>query len=127
MPKTCSECGKQIKQFVDNETGILTPTCVGCKEQFINEEIANKLQEHWEKFYTNKKSFFFDFSGRITLTQDEIWPDGDAPENPTIEDVKQVIKQDVGSFSPIKVITQWNLDDCINMHITEKLRPNGKQ
>lgn len=42
-----------------------------------------------------------------TLTEKQLWPDG-APENPTIENVKNLI-QDNGGI--IRVIDDWNLDD----------------
>lgn len=38
---------------------------------------------------------------------DEIWPDGDAPENPTVEDVIEVIRQSRG---PSRFISDWSID-----------------
>jgi len=32
--------------------------------------------------------FNIEWGGSADLTPDEVWPDGDAPENPTVEDVK---------------------------------------
>ena len=34
-----------------------------------------------------EKSFTITFDGSATLTVDEVWPDGDAPANPTLLDV----------------------------------------
>ena len=36
-----------------------------------------------------EKLFAVEIDGVINLSVDEIWPDGDAPENPTTEDVVQ--------------------------------------
>ena len=44
----------------------------------------------------------------ITLRVDQIWPDGDAPENPTIADVHDIIEQ-CGGIE--RVICDWNLGD----------------
>jgi hypothetical protein len=52
------------------------------------------------------KSFTIELPFDATLTEAEIWPDGDAPENPTVEDVKAVLK-DCGP--PMRVINDWGL------------------
>jgi hypothetical protein len=41
-----------------------------------------------------------------SLTVNEIWPDGDAPANPTVADVAARIKADGG---PYDVLRSWNL------------------
>lgn len=46
----------------------------------------------------------------VTLTDDQIWPDGDKPENPTTEDVAARIDDD-GGFA--NVLNDWNLRDFI--------------
>lgn len=56
---------------------------------------------------TSKKTFEFHISTTKYLDVDEIWPDGDAPENPTREDVIAVIKQCGG---PKNVIPDWDLN-----------------
>jgi len=38
-------------------------------------------------------TFNFHIDIDIDLTIEEIWPDGDAPENPTVEDVEEVFYQ----------------------------------
>lgn len=71
----------------------------------------------------NKKKqpvFNVDISGYLTLTVDEIWPDGDAPENPTVEDVARVI-EDCGGLRD--VLRDWSLDDGLTMDI----RADGKR
>lgn len=34
------------------------------------------------------KAFTISITGSVTLTPEQIWPDGDAPENPTVEDAR---------------------------------------
>ena len=52
-------------------------------------------------------SWIVSWGGEETLTVDEIWPDGDAPENPTAEDVMGEIRK-CGSVS--RCVIDWNLD-----------------
>lgn len=40
----------------------------------------------------SERTFYIEVSDSATLTVDEIWPDGDAPENPTVDDVIERIK-----------------------------------
>lgn len=50
----------------------------------------------------------------FNLTEEEIWPDGDAPENPTDADVIEAMK-DYGHVST--VIRDWALDDFLTIHV----------
>lgn len=54
-----------------------------------------------------QKTFHFEFAGDHDLTVSEIWPDGDAPENPTTEDVIARVKD--SCWSVRHLITDWNL------------------
>lgn len=61
------------------------------------------------------KSFDIWIEGPIwPLTVEEIWPDGDAPENPSAEDVIEAMKS-YGSSS--MVIRDWNFDDGLVIHV----------
>jgi len=51
------------------------------------------------------------------LELDEIWPDGDAPEDPTAEDVVEVMR-DYGS----SLIRDWSLDDGLEIYINGYLK-----
>lgn len=56
----------------------------------------------------------------VTLNAEDIWPDGDAPENPTAEDVADLICKE-GGFP--KIIDEWNLDDGLdpnNFYVAEE-------
>lgn len=50
------------------------------------------------------------------LTLDELWPDGDAPENPTADDVRARIRQHGGAR---EVLRDWNLDDELTLDVVE--------
>lgn len=54
------------------------------------------------------KTFTLSLHIDATLSVDEIWPDGDAPDNPTASDVEDVI-DDCGGWS--KILDDWNLLD----------------
>lgn len=59
-------------------------------------------------------SFAIDLPTNFVLGIEEIWPDGDAPENPTAADVVEQMKNSSGSVS--RVITEWALEpECIEV------------
>jgi len=59
-------------------------------------------------------SFTIDFSGSVSLRVSEIWPDGDAPDNPTVEDVMDKMR-DCGSKSDL--LEDWNIRDYLNISV----------
>lgn len=56
---------------------------------------------------TPKRGFHLEWGGEAYLTLDEIWPDGNAPENPTREDVIAVMQRS-GSLG--RLLQDWNLE-----------------
>lgn len=58
-----------------------------------------------EPLLNEKKMFTIILAGDHPLTVEEIWPDGDAPENPTEADVAEVLKK----YSLADLIGDW---DC---------------
>lgn len=62
-----------------------------------------------------KKRFVIEFSGEATLSVDQIWPDGNAPENPTVDDVIKAMKDDAHSVD--QLLDEWNLDECLSMWV----------
>ena len=54
------------------------------------------------------KVFSVRIDGDYTLSVDDVWPDGDAPKNPTTEDVIAVMKSD--QVCTIDLITLWDLN-----------------
>ncbi len=59
-----------------------------------------------------------DVLGFNELTVEQVWPDGDAPDNPTADDVAAVIKQCGGLR---RVLDDWNLDRYLVITVS---RPN---
>jgi hypothetical protein len=63
-----------------------------------------------------KRPFFsIDITINETYSIEEIWPDGDAPENPTVDDVVKVIQACGG---PDRVAQDWNLLDGLSLDIS---------
>jgi len=54
------------------------------------------------------KTFRLSYKLDVDLTEDDIWPDGDVPANPTVDDVYQVVEE-AGGF--VEIINDWNLVD----------------
>jgi hypothetical protein len=54
------------------------------------------------------------FSGELELDEDSIWPDKDAPENWTADDVKAVME---ACGSKQRVIDDWNLIDNLRVEV----------
>lgn len=52
------------------------------------------------------KKWTISFLVSDTLTTEEIWPEGDAPVDPTVQDVYDVLRL---SGDPICVARDWNL------------------
>lgn len=52
------------------------------------------------------KKFFISIRMDDVLGIDQLWPDGDAPENPTAEDVLDLIEECGGAEM---IIRDWNL------------------
>jgi hypothetical protein len=52
--------------------------------------------------------------GEITLSEDEIWPDGDGPAEPTLADVKAVMEK-CGSEG--SVLEDWNLMQYVRVTV----------
>ena len=76
-----------------------------------------------KKVSKSKDVFTVIFSGSATMEKDWIWPDGGAPENPTVEDVVQAIKDDTRDAA--EFINEWNMGDSIEVHVYNKADPKG--
>lgn len=66
------------------------------------------------------KRFQIIFTVEATLDEDQIWPDGDAPENPTADDVREVIEAEGGI---LQVIDDWNLAGYSPEYEVEEIAP----
>lgn len=59
--------------------------------------------------------FTISINGEVELTPEEIWPDGDAPENPTVEDVLEQMQK---SGTKENFMSSWNLGDDIDITVS---------
>lgn len=66
-------------------------------------------------------TFTFEFSGAVTLSVDEIWPDGDAPENPTLQDVLKQINETGNFGSSVSILlNDWGLEEHLLITIRDR-------
>ena len=66
-----------------------------------------------------KPSFHFSIEADVSLDVGDIWPDGDAPENPTLEHVLEVIKKAGGAQW---ILENWNFIDDLGVTISDGKR-----
>lgn len=52
--------------------------------------------------------FYFEWGGSESLSIDQVWPDGDAPDNPTVDDVIEALRSR-GDFME-SIAQDWNFD-----------------
>lgn len=64
----------------------------------------------------NNKSFRIVFEVDEVLTIQDLWPDGDASENPTIADVYKLINKHGG----LDILKSWNLADGSYFKVMER-------
>jgi len=62
----------------------------------------------------NKIIFGVAIEGYYEFAVEEVWPDGDAPDNPTPEDVRNVM-QDAGTKN--RVLDDWGLLSDLNVTV----------
>jgi hypothetical protein len=63
---------------------------------------------------TKAKTFHVEITGCHDLTVSQIWPDGDAPENPTVEDVIKVMRSCAHGADQLQ--RDWDLDFDIEVN-----------
>jgi hypothetical protein len=68
--------------------------------------------------------FYIDVGGGATLSADEIWPEGNAPENPTVDDVVERI-QSRWANNARGFIEDWNF--ASDMSVTVSRRSESKR
>lgn len=61
---------------------------------------------------TIERFFTIEVGDEASLSVNEIWPDGDAPENPTVEDVIAKIKQS----SEFSFMSDWNFAQHVSVN-----------
>lgn len=71
---------------------------------------------------SNKKCFRLLVTAECDLTVAQVWPDGDAPENPTADDVREKIESTCGWNN---VVRDWDIpQDCDVWELDAKPAPN---
>lgn len=69
----------------------------------------------------SKKRFRFEFHGTVDLSVRQVWPGGDAPEDPTTADVIAVIRRGDAIEGPyrdaVDLMVQWDLDECLTLEV----------
>ncbi len=58
--------------------------------------------------------FSINLSCDVVLSISDLWPEGNAPDHPTVADVVELVRKDGGLRH---IIRAWNLDDEIEMEI----------
>lgn len=71
----------------------------------------------------SKHEFRITFSGCLTLNSYEIWPDGDAPPNPTARDVRNKM---INTGGKADLLSDWNLEDDLGITIVDE-RGNSEE
>lgn len=61
------------------------------------------------------RKFTIAITGSVTLSKKDVWPDGDAPESPTTEDVLGVL-QESGRIG--EVLLDWNMEEEFDWEVT---------
>ena len=61
------------------------------------------------------KKFLLQYTIDCTVSLDELWPENDGPENPTVEDVEDLINS-CGGWE--RVILDWNLAEGAEAYVT---------
>lgn len=65
---------------------------------------------------TEPKKFVLDLSMHVQLTEEQIWPNDDAPENPTAADVVEVLRE--SSANLLTALEDWNLEEFVELSVT---------
>lgn len=62
------------------------------------------------------KTFHFSIETQVSLDVEDIWPDGDAPADPTVSDVIEVIRACGGTKH---VLDDWSLIDDLTLTVSD--------
>jgi hypothetical protein len=63
-----------------------------------------------------QRVFNLHFRGTVRLSEDQIWPDGDGPENPRSKDITNLIENTYSNMGDL--ITDWSLEKEIHCIIS---------
>jgi len=65
-----------------------------------------------------EKLFLITFSGGVSLSTKAVWPDGDAPKNPTDADVAATMR---GYGTKWHTLHEWNLTDDVQVSVGDEI------
>lgn len=122
---TCSKLCKAVEQRVDDSAlplTILQPEPESLEE--IHARVTGYQNPPTETATDHDPRFVISFP-EVELSLREIWPDGDAPENPTAEDVIEAMRGSDGVGHPMTVSSGWRLIDTL--YIREHDDTDGEQ
>jgi hypothetical protein len=83
---------------------------------FAREHAEEHNKRQAETGNTPKPTFHFSITAEVSLEVEQIWPGGDAPANPTVDDVLAVIQKCGGK---VRVIEDWNLGDDLDLTVSD--------
>lgn len=67
-----------------------------------------------------KQNIQISVDGITSLSPEDIWPDGDAPENPSVDDVIKAIKDDC--YSAEELFNKWHLSVYVWVHANRETK-----
>ncbi|NBU69879.1 MAG: hypothetical protein EBS53_00225 [Bacteroidetes bacterium] len=100
----CRACKGSGEELAEDDEGAFTVDCKACKGSGEVREACKGSGEVRGKM----KKFIIRYEAEATLDVKALWPDGDAPENPTEDDVRELIESCGGIH---RVLDDWNLGD----------------
>jgi len=70
----------------------------------------------------SSKSFIVKIEYETTMSIEQIWPDGDAPENPTAKDVVKAMQEDCPTVAGL--LSEW--DFPVTVRVTDEINPGDQ-
>lgn len=83
---------------------------------YAREHVDEHTRRQKETGNLPKPMFHFSISCDVSLEVKDIWPDGNAPENPTVDDVLAVIKKDGGAR---RILDDWSLLEDLSLTVSD--------
>lgn len=113
------KCGIPAKTLppCDLEWGHAGEAHENCGDGFYaREHVEEHTRRQKETGNLPKPMFHFSISYDVSYSVEEIWPDGDAPANPTLDDVMAVIVKCGGKR---RVLDEWSMTDDLDLSVSD--------
>jgi hypothetical protein len=98
---------KEIVEIIKNNKGT------------ISENDINYLMGSLANYANNGQKFELSFEYKCIISTDELWPNGNCPDNPKKSDVEELIEKDGGPLEFLYKHNLWNR--YVYLRIIEKL------